>query len=123
SLIGFPFWFGLGFYFLVRALGAKSRRRDWILSAFFFGACVYSYAISQPTLPIFLIAVALLVPDVLWRRRGHVLLAALVGLLTIGPFLSFQYQHCEHAAMYTKQISVFGTDKPLRERVEIVLQK
>jgi len=123
SLIGFPFWFGLGFYFLARALGAAGRRRDWLLAAFFLGACVYSYAISQAIVPLLLLAVVLLFPDVLWRRRGDVLLAALVGLLTIGPFLVFQYRYLRQATIYTNQISVFGSDKPLRERLEIVFEQ
>jgi hypothetical protein len=52
-----------------------------------------------------------------------VLLGALVGLLTIGPFLAFQYKHLRQATIYTNQISVFGSSKPLRERAEIVFEE
>ena len=73
GLIGFTFWFGLGFYFLVRALGDDATRRDWTAAVAAFALCFYMYAVSQLLVPIFVGAA------LLDRRADGVATAAVGG--------------------------------------------
>jgi 4-amino-4-deoxy-L-arabinose transferase-like glycosyltransferase len=109
SLIGLPFWFGLGVLFLGRAIGVDPRRRDWILAGTCLALCFYSYAIAQVVVPAFVLCAIALNIDVLWRRLGGALLAVISALLVLLPFVIFFGQQ-EAADNYYKALASFLWD-------------
>jgi 4-amino-4-deoxy-L-arabinose transferase-like glycosyltransferase len=123
ALIGFPFWFGLGFYFFVRAVGETARRRDWLLAATCFALCFYIYAISQLMVPVFLAVAVLLCMHAVWRRRWWVLQAVVVGLAVSLPFVVFYWNHVDRASIYVMQTSVLAWPAPLAEKLDIIFKQ
>ena len=107
SLIGLPFWFGLGFLFLSRALAVSGSRRDWILAGCFLGLTPYSYAPALALVPPFLVLALLLHADIIWRQRSNAALGALAILIVVTPFLHFSWHHLEQQKQYATMISVF----------------
>lgn len=120
ALIGFPFWFGLGFYFFVRAVGDAATRRDWLLAATCFALCLYVYAVSQLTVPVFLACAAVLCAPAVWRRRRWVLQAIAVGLVVSLPFLIFYWHYYDRASIYVMQTSVLAWPEPLAKKLDII---
>jgi 4-amino-4-deoxy-L-arabinose transferase-like glycosyltransferase len=121
GLIGFTFWFGLGFYFLVRALGDGATRRDWTAAAAAFALCFYMYAVSQLLVPIFVGAAVLMTAPTVWRRRRWALRALIVGLLISVPFVLFYALNSERASVYVMQTSVLAQPGALADKVRLIL--
>lgn len=123
SLTGYAFFFGLGVYFLARALGDEAERRDWLLAALFFALCPYIYAVSQLQVPAFLLCALLVSWPAVWRRRRWALQALGVGFSVAVPFLIFYVSYAERASIYVMQTSVFAWPEPLAEKLDIILRQ
>ena len=104
SLTGFTFWFGLGVYFLVRALGASATRRDWVLCGTCFALCFYVYAVAQITVPAFLAAALPVSFAAVRRRRRWALTGLMTAIITATPFLVFYAMHHQAAGQYAQQV-------------------
>ncbi len=118
SLSGLPFWFGLGFLFLARALGEHARRSDWIAAGVFLAVTPYVYAPGQLVVAPLVVIAVLLHLDVVWRRRGWAALGAIAGLLVCLPFLYFFWSNLELQTRYAEMISVFTPNRTTAEAFE-----
>lgn len=123
ALIGFPFWFGLGFYFFIRAVGDAATRRDWLLAATCFALCLYVYAVSQLTVPVFLLFAAVVCAPAVWRHRRWVLQAIVVGVVVSLPFVVFYWRNYDRASIYVMQTSVLAWPVPLAEKLETIFKQ
>ena len=119
SLSGLPFWFGLGFLYLAKALGQDARRRDWVLAAFLLALTPYSYAPAQVLVPPLLGLALLLYADVVWRRLGWAAMAAVTMLVVISPFVYFFSIHLGEQSRYLELITVFTPNRTTAEALRL----
>lgn len=118
SLSGLPFWFGLGFLYLLRALGEHARRRDWILAGLFFALTPYCYAPGQLVVAPFVGLALFLHADVVWRRRKQAWLGLLTIVVVSAPFVYFFWSNLELQTRYAEMISVFTPNRSTAQIVE-----
>ncbi len=123
SLVGFPFFFGLGVYFLMRATGAAPTRRDWLWAAANFALCLYVYAVSQLMVPLYVGVAVMLAAPAVWRQRRWALQAAGLALLIALPFAIFYLRHLDRASVYVQQVSVLVQPIPLSEKLDLILRQ
>jgi len=112
ELISFPLLFIVGMCYLVRfARGG----RTLALAFFFFGSCLYAYAVAKLFVPLFLIGFGLLYLPTVWRRFREWLLAVPVLLLTVTPVVVFDWVHRERGNAYFRNTSILVPGRPVRE--------
>jgi hypothetical protein len=97
ELISFPFFFVVGATYLVRFTNGKPTLAR---AMFFLGMCVYTYAVADLIVPLFLLGFVLLYLPTLWRRRWETLRAAAVLLATVLPAVLFLSTHAERGTRY-----------------------
>lgn len=97
ELISFPFLFVIGVTLLVRFVQG---RRTLPAAMFFFGLCIYAYAVANLFVPMFLLGFGLLYLPTLLRRWRETLLAVVVALATVGPAGYFLYTHSQYSTQY-----------------------
>lgn len=104
----------IGFTLLVRF---TQGRRTLPAALFFFGSCLYAYAIATLFVPLFLLGFGVLYLPTLWRRWRETLLAGVVALATVAPAGVFNYAHPQGALYFRNTTMLRGTD-PLRVQAE-----
>jgi 4-amino-4-deoxy-L-arabinose transferase-like glycosyltransferase len=115
ELISFPFLFVIGLTLLVRYTQGK---RALPAAMFFFGLCLYAYAIAAVFVPLFLIGFGLLYLPTLLRRWRETLLAVVVVLATVAPAGWFYHTHQQGTQyfLHTTSLSPHQTWRTQAER-------
>ncbi len=115
ELISFPFLFVIGMVFLIRFTQGR-----WTLplAFFFFGACLYAYAVAKLFVPLFLIGFGLLYLPTVWRRWREWLVAVPVLLLTVAPVVYFDEIH-KQGAQYFYNTTILQPGRSLAELARI----
>jgi 4-amino-4-deoxy-L-arabinose transferase-like glycosyltransferase len=109
ELISFPLLFVIGLHYLLRYTEGEKRLPA---AFFFFGSCLYAYAVAKLFVPLFLLGFGLLyLPDV-WRRRREWLLAVPVLLLTVTPVVVFDIVHRDRGNAYFLNTSILAPGRP-----------
>ncbi len=120
SLIGLPFWFGLGFYFLAGALSPAAARRDWLLAGALLALTPYCYAPSVALMPPLLLLALALHADVVWRRRAWALAGIIAFLAVLSPFLYFTWHNLPLQRRYAELITVFRPGRSTADALSAV---
>jgi hypothetical protein len=87
-------------------------KRTLPAAMFFFGLCVYAYAMANVFVPLFLIGFAVLYIPTLWRRLKEAFLAFVVLIATVAPAAVFLYTHPQ-SMFYVRNTSALNRDLPL----------
>jgi hypothetical protein len=119
ELISFPFLFVIALTNLVRFTQGQRRLGR---AMFFFGMCIYAYAIANMFVPLFLVGFSLLyLPDLL-RRWRETLLAFGVLLLTLAPAGVFAYNHQQLFTQYFRNTTNLHQGEDVRTQAERFLR-
>ncbi|HSS45637.1 MAG TPA: glycosyltransferase family 39 protein, partial [Thermoanaerobaculia bacterium] len=110
EVISFPLLFALGLLFLIRFTRGE---RTLPLAFFFFGSCLYAYAIAKLFIPLFLIGFGLLYLPTIWRRFREWLIAVVVLLATVAPVVIFDLLHRQRGNAYFRANSIFRPELSL----------